>query len=193
MDKQYQLIAADPPWHFRNYSADEPGMIHDRARGPNRYYPTMLTEDICALPIQQIAAPDSVLLIWMVWTHLPEVLQVIGAWGFEYKTCAYVWVKANPSGVGFFTGMGYYTRANTEACLLAVRGKGLKRLNADVGQLIYSPVRKHSQKPIDFFNKTKRLFGDVSRVELFARQPQPGWDVWGNEVESDIQLGVSNG
>jgi N6-adenosine-specific RNA methylase IME4 len=186
----YQLIAADPPWNFRNWGADEVGITHEHSRGANKHYPTMTIEDICALPVESIAAPDSVLLLWMVWTHLPEALRVIAAWGFEYKTCAYTWVKANPGGMGFFTGMGYYTRANTEACLLATRGKGLERQVADVGQLIYSPVKKHSQKPKEFFWKTDRLFGDVSRVELFARQSQPGWDVWGNEVECTAQLAM---
>jgi N6-adenosine-specific RNA methylase IME4 len=191
MPNRYQLIAADPPWNFRNWGADKVGVTHERSRGANKHYPTMTIDDICALPVESMAAPDSVLLLWMVWTHLPEALRVIEAWGFEYKTCAYTWVKANPGGMGFFTGMGYYTRANTEACLLATRGKGLVRQAADVGQLIYSPVKKHSQKPKEFFWKTERLFGDVSRVELFARRTRPGWDAWGNEVECTAQLAVA--
>src|SRR3990172_1655930 len=116
----YNIILADPPWHFQNYAADSPGMIHARSRGANRHYPTMSTDDICSLHIP--AADEAVLFLWACWPMLPDALRVITAWGFEYKSLAWVWVKLNKSGKGFHWGTGYYTRANSEPCLLATRG-----------------------------------------------------------------------
>lgn len=184
----YDLILADPPWHFQNWSADEPGMVHDRGRGANNHYPTMLTADICDLPVGDIAAPNAVLFMWACWPLLPDALQVIQAWGFEYKSLAWVWVKTNPSGKGLHMGMGYWTRANSEPCLLATRGDGLERLDKAVLSVIMSPVREHSRKPDEQYVNIQRLFGDVRRVELFARARQEGWHVYGNEVEESINL-----
>ena len=116
-----------------------------------------------------------------------EALEVIKAWGFEYKTIAFQWVKTYKSGFGEFLGLGNWTRGNTEPCLLATKGKP-HRINAGISQLIFSPLRKHSQKPPEARVKIKKLLGDLPAVELFAREKTPGWDVWGNEVESDIKL-----
>lgn len=188
-DGKYDVILADPPWHFRNYAADAPGMIHHRSRGANRYYPTMTTRDICDLRIP--AAEDAVLFLWACWPLLPDVLQVITGWGFEYKSLAWVWVKANPTGFGFYMGMGYYTRANSEPCLLATRGHLPKPANRGILSLIYSAVREHSRKPSDQYRKIESLYPDMRYLELFARCKRPGWDVWGNEVESDIELSTN--
>ena len=180
----YPVILADPPWHFQNYAADEPGMMHDRARGANRHYPTMTTDDICALSVP--AADNAALLLWACWPLLPDAMRVIEAWGFEYKSLAWVWVKLNKTSMGFFHGMGYYTRANSEPCLLATRGR--VKVNArDVQALIVSPVQAHSRKPDDQYRKAERLFSGPY-LELFARRKRPGWDAWGNEVESDVAL-----
>ena len=177
---RYPVILADPPWHFRNFAADAPGMMHQRARGANRHYPTMTTEEICRL------APPSddnaVLFLWACWPTLPDALRVIEAWGFEYVTLAWVWVKSNPTGYGFFKGMGYYTRANSEPCLLATKGKSRKPANRSVSALIYAPVREHSRKPDEQYAKIESLYPDGPYLELFARQTRPGWDSWGNEV-----------
>lgn len=183
---KYPIILADPPWHFQNYSADAPGMKHDRARGANKYYPTMTTDQICGLTIP--AADSAVLFLWACWPTLPDALRVIDAWGFTYKTLAWTWVKSNPHGWGFWKGMGYYTRANTEPCLLATRGAVAKPRNRAVSALIYAPVQQHSRKPDDQYEKIARLYPDGDRLELFARRPRLGWDVWGNEVISDIAI-----
>ena len=182
----YPIILADPPWHFRNYSADAPGMLHPRSRGAARYYPTMTTEAIARMEIP--AADAAVLFLWACWPMLPDALRVIEGWGFTYKTLAWVWVKSNPSSMGFFKGMGYYTRSNSEPCLLATRGKVAKPKARDVSALIYSPVRRHSQKPIEQYGKIERLYPTGARLELFCRKPHPGWHVWGNEVPSDVQI-----
>jgi N6-adenosine-specific RNA methylase IME4 len=185
---EYDVILADPPWHFQNYSADEPGMLHDRQRGPNRYYPTMLTKDIGALPIADMAAKDAVLFMWACWPLLPDAFEVIKAWGFDYKSLAWVWVKANRSGMGFFTGMGYYTRANSEPCLLATRGNLPKPADRGIQALIYAPVREHSRKPDDQYRKIEALYPGKRYLELFARRKRTGWDAWGNQVDCDIEI-----
>jgi N6-adenosine-specific RNA methylase IME4 len=187
---KYDVILADPPWHFRNFSADEPGKIHNRGRGAASHYPAMVTEDICKLNIP--SADNSVLFLWACWPTLPDALQVIDAWGFEYKSLAWVWIKANKSGIGFFTGMGYYTRANSEPCLLATRGKLPKPANRAIQALIYSSVREHSQKPDDQYRKIESLYPGKRYLEMFARRKRQGWACWGNEIENDVDL-VLNG
>jgi len=182
----YDVVLADPPWHFQNYGGDEPGVMRDVSRGANGHYPTMSLEDIQSLVIP--VANDAVLFLWACWPLLPEAMRTVEAWGFEYKTLAWVWVKANESGMGHHMGMGYWTRANSEPCLLATRGKGLKRAAMDVLALIYSPVREHSRKPDEQYGKIERLFPNARKLEMFARRRWPGWDVFGNQVADSIVL-----
>jgi len=180
---KYDVILADPPWKFNYYSDNKKNIRHITNK-----YPIMETSDICNLPIGDLAAKNSVLFIWAVWPNLFESEKVINAWGFTFKTLAWVWVKAKPSGFGFFTGMGFYTRANTEPCLLAVKGS-MPVAAHDIQALIYDPVREHSRKPDDQYRKIEALYPDRQYLELFARRPRKGWQVWGNEVISDIQIG----
>ena len=147
-----------------------------------KHYPTMSIDELCALPVAELAAPDSALFLWATFPQLPEALRLIRAWGFAYKTVAFVWLKQNRKAGGWFYGLGFWTRGNAEVCLLATRGHP-KRQAANVHQFIISPIREHSRKPDEAREKIVALMGDVPRVELFARQSTPGWDVWGNEVE----------
>ncbi len=176
--KKYNIIYADPPWLYKNGNV---------SGGTNRHYNGMTTSDICALPVSEIAECDCALFIWATFPCLPDVFKVIQAWGFTYKTVAFVWVKQNRKSDGLFWGMGYWTRSNAEICLLATKGN-IKRNSAKVHQIILSHVREHSRKPDEARDKIIELVGDVPRIELFARQNTTGWDVWGNEVESDIVL-----
>ena len=112
---------------------------------------------------------------------LPEAFKVIESWGFKYKTVAFTWAKTNKKSKGFFTGLGYYTRGNPEMCLLATKGKP-KRISKSVRQLVVDQRREHSRKPDRIRNDIIQLCGDISRIELFARQKTKGWDVWGNEI-----------
>lgn len=137
--------------------------------------------------MRELAAPDCTLFLWVTFPLLPETFDVIKAWGFIYKTVAFCWVKQNPKSPGWFFGMGNWTRANAEICLLATKGTP-KRMAADVPQLIVAPREEHSKKPDETRDRIVRLMGDLPRVELFARQAPPGWDVWGNEVQSTISL-----
>ena len=115
------------------------------------------------------------------YPKMQEALDLIEAWGFKYKSIAFQWIKQNRSGNGYFFGLGRWTRGNTEPCLIAIKGKP-KRISAGVGQLVFSPLRRHSQKPAEVRDKIVELMGDLPRIELFAREAAPGWDVWGNEA-----------
>lgn len=182
--QQYNIIYADPPWKYRVYTTKDSG------RSAESHYPIMRIEDICALPVQQLAAKNCALFLWITFPTLREALSVIDAWGFTYKTVAFVWVKQNRKSPGLFWGMGYWTRANAELCLLATKGHP-KRQSAGVHQIILSPVEEHSKKPDVARERIVALLGDLPRLELFARQSTPGWDVWGNEVQSSIDLAVT--
>ena len=142
----------------------------------------MSISELCALPVADLAAKDSALFLWATFPQLPEALRLIQAWGFTYKSVAFVWLKQNRKSPGWFYGLGFWTRGNAEVCLLATRGHP-KRQAANVHQFIISPVREHSRKPEEAREKIVALMGNLPRVELFARQSPSGWDVWGNEVE----------
>ena len=175
MKKEYNIIYADPPWRYG-------GGKHGKA-SVERHYPTMTLKEIMALPVADIAAKDSALFLWVTFPMLREAFTVIDAWGFKYKSVAFVWVKRNKKASSWFWGMGFWTRSNAEICLLAIKGKP-KRKDCSVHQLIDTPLEAHSQKPDEVRRKIVRLLGDLPRVELFARTYPPGWDVWGNEVHS---------
>ena len=147
----------------------------------------MSIDELCALPVETLAEKDCRLFLWATFPQLPEALRLIRAWGFTFKTVAFVWLKLNKKSPTWFYGLGYWTRGNAEICLLAKRGKPQRR-SAGVHQFIISPVEEHSKKPDVTRDKIIELAGDLPRVELFARQKAPGWDVLGNEVDSDLSL-----
>ena len=124
---------------------------------------------------------------WATFPQLKEALQLIKAWGFIYKSVAFVWLKQNRKSPTWFYGLGFWTRGNAEICLLATKGHP-KRQSNKVHQFIISPVEQHSKKPDITREKILALMGDLPRIELFARQHTPGWDVWGNEIKSDIRF-----
>ena len=175
--RKFGVIYADPPWTFEVYSGK------DKQRSAERHYDTMSLEAIKALPVGALAADDCALLMWAVLPEIPGALVVLEAWGFAYKTVAFTWVKQNKSGEGLFWGMGYWTRANAEVCILATRGAP-KRLAADVHQIVMAPVTEHSRKPDEVRRRIERLLNGPY-LELFGRRPVSGWTVWGNEVEAE--------
>lgn len=118
---------------------------------------------------------------------LPDAFRVMAAWGFSYKTAAFVWVKTNKLADTDFFGMGNWTRANAEVCLLGVKGKP-KRISAAIRQVVRRPIMGHSEKPPEVRERIVELMGDLPRIELFARQVTDGWAVWGNEIESTVTL-----
>lgn len=188
----YQVIYADPPWKYNSRRA----RASKFGGGACFHYDLMDDQELLALPVSSIAAKDAVLFMWVTWPRLPFALQVIEAWGFKYKTCAFDWFKVNPNN-DFFFGVGYYSKSNSEPCLLATRGRTLKPANNDVSMALEDFEqaalkdlrREHSRKPDEVRRRIEALYPDCSRVELFARHAKPGWDVWGNQVNSSI--GVS--
>jgi site-specific DNA-methyltransferase (adenine-specific) len=179
VNKKYQIIYADPPWKYE--------FSHTRSRAINDYT-TLDKEAICNFPIKDIAEDNSMLLMWVTFPKLEWAIPVMNAWGFKYITNAFTWIKLNGGGQGHFWGMGYYTRSNAELCLLGRRGDGVKVISHSVHSVIQTPIEKHSKKPEETKKRIEALFGDKTRVELFARQKTEGWDVFGNEVEGSIKL-----
>lgn len=171
--KLYSVIYADPPWDYRHRWTKA---------AASKHYDTMDLDSIKNLPVIEYAANDCLLFMWATFPMLYEALETIKAWGFEYKTVAFTWVKQNKSGRGIFWGLGNWTRSNAEICLLGVRGKP-KRISASVHSVIVSPVKRHSEKPGEVRNRIVELVGDVPRIELFARQHVDGWDAFGKEVD----------
>jgi len=170
--KRYSIVYADPPWEYRDKALAG-------KRGACCKYPVLGLENIKALPVKQIQMEDCALFLWATWPLLDQCLDVMRAWGFTYKTAAFVWLKENKHSKGLKVGMGGWTRANTEVCLLGVRGR-MKRLSASVRQPIVSPIRAHSKKPDEVYSRIEELLGDLPRLELFATQRWPGWDSWGS-------------
>jgi N6-adenosine-specific RNA methylase IME4 len=187
----YQVIYADPPWRFATWNkatAVKSRKNKSTFASANVHYSTMTTIEICRLPVWELAAENCVLFMWVSWPMLKDALKLIEAWGFEYKTCGFDWTKANGTQADMFKeemkgamGMGYWTRANTEPCLIATKGKP-KRLKADVRMSIIEPRREHSRKP-------SRVHADIERLvpgpylELFGRQQRKGWTIWGNQSD----------
>jgi N6-adenosine-specific RNA methylase IME4 len=183
---RYRVIYADPPWRFATYSDKGKG------RSAEAHYDCLSIADIKAFPVESWAAPDAVLLLWATDPLVPQALEVIEAWGFTYKTVGFYWVKLNKSVAprlsdrwpllserDFFTGLGFWTRANPEPCLLATRGHP-KRSAGDVAKLLLASRREHSRKPDEAYHRIERLLPGPY-LEVFARQSRPGWDRFGDQ------------
>lgn len=189
--KKYQIIYADPPWRYE-FSPKAGSSIE-------RHYPTMTVDELCALPVNNLVASDCFLFLWTTGPKLDESLAVLKAWGFTYRTIAFCWVKNSKElpNKPRYLGAGSYTRPNVELVLLGRNSKQILNLNSKkVESVVISPRQRHSQKPSIVRNRIVEMVGDVPRIELFARKPDTlledpsweGWDVWGNEVKSDIIL-----
>ena len=176
-DERYNVILADPPWAYRD-------KCNSGNRGASHKYPTMTMRELYDLDVPSIAERDCVMAMWVTPPMLQEGLDLMAHYGFKFKTFLFLWVKTNRDGTPF-RGMGHYTRANAEPCLLGIRGKGLPVLDHSVGQVILSPRLRHSEKPAEARTRIERLYGDVPRIELFARERVDGWTAWGNEISEE--------
>jgi len=177
---KYTVLLADPPWAYNDAcNAGNRGAVHK--------YPCLRYHELCELqvngiPVSELAADNSALFLWATAPMLPLALCLTHAWNFKYKTVAFTWAKTCRNSDKWFMGMGNWTRSNAEFCLLAVRGHP-KRVDAGVRSLVVASRREHSQKPDEVRVLIERLFGDVPRIELFARgKALPGWTFWGDEV-----------
>ena len=177
----YSIIYADPPWKYRDEAnAGERGAVYK--------YEVMSFDEIKDLPVGDIADENCALFLWVTAPLLPECLPVVGAWGFEYKTVAFTWVKYNSETKKFAFGGGAYTRANPEFCVLGLRGKLARKDNA-VRSEVLDRRREHSTKPDIVRSRIVRLFGDLPRIELFARKRVEGWDGCGDDLEyAEVKL-----
>jgi len=171
-----RVILADPPWKFH-------GAMYKGMKCP---YKTMRTGLIKKIPVGKLAKKEAVLFMWTTDTHLPHALKVMAAWGFVYKTVAFVWVKTTAKGVPVRRA-GFYTRKSCEICLLGTKGT-CKQIDFKPRQLVVAPARGHSQKPDEVGLRIKAMFPTSKRYELFARKPVEGWRVWGDEVKCDFEL-----
>lgn len=179
-NNKYDVIYADPPWEYKQSGSKR------NSRGmAKQHYDTMSTHEICDLPVRSICTDKAICFMWATFPNLSEALKVMKAWGFEYKTAAFVWIKQNKKSNSLFWGMGAYTRANAEVCLLGIskdtKAKEIVKSHA-VHQVIQQPIMKHSKKPYEAIKRIENLVGGVRKIELFAREEANDWDCWGNEV-----------
>lgn len=179
-DKKYNIIYADPPWTFsskelQKYSGKRFTPLH-------KHYSLMSKKEIENLPVKNIADNDCALFLWTTDAHIPDAIELCSKWGFQYKTIAFVWEKRSKHNK-LISNLGAWTLKNYELCLLATKGTMLKHKKVNnIKQQVIAERTKHSKKPDIVRNNIEKLFGDLPRIELFARQLYVGWDSWGNEV-----------
>ena len=177
--KKYRVIYADPPWKF---SSKEATGKTTNYKPLERIYPTMSTEALKGLDVGRIAHRDAALFMWATDAHIPDALELYRAWGFRYVTVAFVWSKKTVNGKTV-SNLAPWTLKNCELCLMGTRGRMVQyKQRNNVPQLVEAVRTRHSEKPEEVRRSIEALFGDVPRIELFARRRSPGWDYWGNEV-----------
>lgn len=178
--KKFSIIYADPPWSYKD-------KMKGHSFSLDHEYQTQDLDWILSLPVNEIAEKDSALFLWAVSPLLPEAFKVIKAWGFKYKTLAFCWVKETSLFRKQVKNLGRWTMGGCELCLLATKGHP-KRIKNNVYQIVTDIRQQHSKKPNSIRRNIVDLMGDVPRIELFAREKHEGWDVWGDEIESNISL-----
>ena len=185
MNTKYKIILCDCPWTYNDKKNNDPKM-------GGITYPVMSLVDIKELPVNKIADKDCALFFWATMPLLQEALDVIKAWGFSYRTCAFVWVKQNPKGYGIYSGLGHWVNGNAELCLFAKKGKPVRQAK-NVKQIILAPRSRHSQKPKEVHTRIVNLIGDLPRIELFAREKTVGWTSVGFDINGeDIRDSLKN-
>lgn len=183
--KKYDLGVIDPPWDYDNRQMNDP------SRG-GIVYPTLTMKELMGIPIYKAFNEDSILVVWATMPKLMDsfydglgILDVIHAWKYRPVTALFVWIKENKSG-GYYSGMGHYTNSNAEIAIIARRGKGIKRVDKSVKQLIFAPIGKHSEKPQEQYNRLDRLYPTAKKLEIFARKQNPPpshWDATGLDYD----------
>lgn len=180
----FEMIYLDPAWRYLVRSPKGEG------RSASRHYRTMPLAQVLALPIEFLAAENCMLFMWIPRAMIHWGIDALLAWGFTFKTVEFVWVKIKGKQQRLFyagrdvkMGMGHHSRAGSEQCWLATRGKGFGRLSGREPEVIFGPLREHSRKPDEAREAIVRLYGDRPRIELNARQQFPGWSSWGDERE----------
>lgn len=180
-NKKYNIIYADPPWSFS--SRELQTYNGRRFTSMDKHYPTQSISWIKGLPVVDVAENDCALFLWSTDAHLKDAIETIECWGFRYITVAFVWEKLTKTGKTA-ANLGAWTMKNYELCLFGTRGAMLKykRVN-NIYQKVAALRTRHSEKPPAVRKNIEELFGDLPRIELFARKPFDGWDAWGNEIQ----------
>ncbi len=181
--KKYSILLADPPWAFSSRQGQDKGRPFIAL---DKYYPSMSLEDMKLLGVKRITDNNSALFLWCVSSHLAGGIDLIQSWGFRFVTVAFVWIKRYRNW-SLCKNRGYWTMPSCELCLLGIKGHP-KRKRKNILQLLEAIRTNHSQKPNEVRERIVELMGDLPRIELFARRKVDGWDCWGNEVESDVEL-----
>lgn len=174
----YNIILADVPWDYK----DKRKLARAHGGSAFHHYDSMTITEIKALPVSKYICNDALLFFWFTAPQLPHVEPIMNAWGFQYKTIAFTWLKTNKNSGQPFLGVGHYTRSNCEFVALGRRGKP-NIINSNQSSVIISPRAKHSEKPKQVHDRIVTMCGDLPRIELFARDRVAGWDCWGNEVD----------
>lgn len=188
--KKYKIIYADPPWKYNDVGVYQETFPKRKQTRPLRDLPysSMNKNDIKELNVKNITANDCALFMWCNDSHLEDGIEIMKSWGFKYKVIAFIWVKRTKNGK-LYANTGAWTMKNTELCLFGTKGAMSKyKIANNVYQVIEHDRDIHSKKPQIFRDKIIEIFGDIDRIELFARIVPKGWDVWGNEVESSVAL-----
>lgn len=179
-DKRYKVIYADPPWKFGSKEVQK--YSGKRFRPLETVYHTEKGADMEHWDIKSIADKDCALFMWATDAHIKEAIRLMEAWGFKYVTIAFIWAKTTKTGKQVCN-LGAWTMKNCEICLFGTRGAMLKyKQSNNVKQLFYAERREHSRKPDCVRGFIEQLFGDIPKIELFAREEFDGWDAWGDEV-----------
>lgn len=177
----YNVILADPPWKYQVFKGNK------GKRTAESFYPCLSTEEIANLQVASLVGWNCALFLWVTAPLLPDGLKIIETWGFRYITIGFTWIKTTKNGK-IFKGMGHYTRANAELCLLGIRGR-MPVFDHSVSQVIVAPRQEHSRKPDEVYERIEQLYPNANYVELFARRQRVGWDAWGNELDPTLRYG----
>ena len=189
--KKYKIIYADPPWHYGSKSAVN-NSTGSEIKPLSEHYGTMSLKDLKKLPIKSMLDDDAACFVWVTDSHLDEAIELFKAWGFKYKTIAFNWIKTTSKG-NYCKNVAPWTMKSSEVCLFGTKGAMTKyKIANNIESLVISERSKHSQKPEEVRLRIERLFGDLPRLEMFARTATEGWDVFGNEAPNSIDIGVTH-
>jgi N6-adenosine-specific RNA methylase IME4 len=180
--KKYSIVYADPPWDYKGQKMR--GKAGVDSGGAINHYPCMKLPVLKKLPIQGLFDDNCLLFLWTSSPHLNQAIELLDAWGFSYATIGFIWDKVlvNP---------GFYTMSQCEICLIGKRKKGKipsPRGARNIRQMVLSKRTKHSEKPSEVRQRIEEMFPTQNKIELFSRHKIPGWDAWGDEIISDINL-----
>lgn len=185
-EKKYNIVYADPAWKFSSKQLQK--YSGKRFSSLDKEYSNSDSKEFEKWNVESFLYKDAACFMWTTDAHIPNAISLLNSWGFKYTTVAFIWSKKTKGGKQVAT-LGAWTMKNCEICLLGTRGKMLKHKKSNnVYQLIEAERTRHSKKPDIFAEKIVEIFGDLPRIELFARDLKTGWDVFGNEIVSNIEM-----